>query len=201
VRAAQAVASGLTHAEAAVLVGRSARTVTRWLQDPRLRAIAERDGGAGGGLGPREVLQGALAASRANGQPDWPTRLSAVRTLTALPAQQPEPEEEPAVSIVVYDLPPGAQPVLVQHRPAAGTAEASSKVEPAPPQPAHDHLFSYHREGQSVAVGSWAPPRANQSANGVVSAQFCTTEQRETADLWRAELAAGRLPQTSDDPD
>jgi hypothetical protein len=131
-----------------------------------------------------------------------PIERSAARTLTALPAQQPEPEEEPAVSIVVYDLPPGAQPVLVQHRPAAGSAAPSSEVEPAPPQPAHDHLFSYHpREGQSVAVGSWAPPRANQSANGVVSAQFCTTEQRETADLWRAELAAGRLPQTSDDPD
>jgi hypothetical protein len=155
-----------------------------------------------GELGPLEVLQGALAASKANGQADWPTRLSAARTLAALPAEQPEPEEEPAVSIAVYDLPPGAQPVLVQHRPAAGTAAPSSEVEPAPPQLAHDHFFTYQpAEGQSVAIGSWAPPRANQSANGVVSAQFCTTEQRETADLWRTELAAGRLPDTTDDPD
>jgi transposase len=46
IRAAQAVAGGLTHAEAAALVGRSARTVTRWLQDPQLRALAERDGAA-----------------------------------------------------------------------------------------------------------------------------------------------------------
>jgi hypothetical protein len=200
VRAAQAVASGFTHAEAGALVGRSARTVTRWLQAPRLRAIAERDGGAGGELGPREVLQDALAANKANGQPDWPTRLSAARTLAALPAEQPQPEEDPAVSIVVYDLPPSAQPVLVQHRPAAGTAEPSSELEPTSPQPAHDHFFSYQpAEGQRVAIGSWTPPCANQSASGVVSVQFCTTEQRETADLWRTELAAGRLPDTSDD--
>jgi hypothetical protein len=146
------------------------------------------------------VLQGALAASKATGQPDWPTRLSAARTLAALPAEQPERVEEPAVSIVVYDLPPSAQPVLVQHRPAAGTAAPSSELAPAPPQPAHAQFFRYQpAEGQRVAIGSWTPPRANQSANGVVSVQFCTTEQRETADLWRTELAAGRLPDTSDD--
>jgi hypothetical protein len=106
------------------------------------------------------------------------------------------------VSILVYDLPPGAQPVLVQHRPRDAGAEPSSELEPAPPQPAHDQFFSYKpAEGQPVAIGSWTPARANGSATGVVSVQFCTTEQRETAELWRAELAAGRLPQTSDDPD
>jgi hypothetical protein len=204
IRAAQAVAGGLTHAEAAALVGRSARTVTRWLQDPQLRALAERDGAAAGELGPREVLQGALAASKANGQPDWPTRLSAARTLAALAAEQPEPQDddEPAVSIVVYDLPPGTEPVLVQRRPAAGAAEPRSEAEPPPPHPLHDHLFSYHpRDGESVVIGSWAPARVNESANAVVKVQFCTTSERETAELWRAELAAGRLPQSSDNPD
>jgi hypothetical protein len=63
----------------------------RWLQDPRLRAIAQRDSAAAGGLEPLEVLQGARAATKANGQPDWPTRLWAVRKLAALPAQQPQP--------------------------------------------------------------------------------------------------------------
>jgi hypothetical protein len=68
------------------------------------------------------VLQGALAATKANGQPDWLTRLSAARTLAVLPAQQPTPQqdEQPPVSIVVYDLPSGAEPVLVRHRAAAG---------------------------------------------------------------------------------
>src|ERR1700694_3666841 len=44
---------------------------------------------------PVEVLRGALQATKANGQPDWRIRVSAARTLAALPPEEPEPEPEP----------------------------------------------------------------------------------------------------------
>jgi hypothetical protein len=60
---------------------------------------------------PVEILRGALLATKASGQPDWPTRLSAARALAALRPEEVEPQkEQPAPSIVVYDLPPGADP-------------------------------------------------------------------------------------------
>lgn len=112
VRAARAVGTGLTYAEAGAILGRSKRTVTRWLQDPDLRAIAEREGAVLGELGPLEMLHAALVATKASGQPDWPTRLSAARAIAALPPEEDKPETEdppPRPSIVVYDLPPGAE--------------------------------------------------------------------------------------------
>jgi hypothetical protein len=68
-------------------------------------------------LGPVEVLRGALSAIRANGQPDWPTRVTAARALATLRPELVEPpaEHESAPARVVYDLAPGSAPVL--HRP------------------------------------------------------------------------------------
>ena len=57
VRAAKAVGSGLTYTEAGAIVGRSKRTVTRWLQDPELRLIAEREGAVPGEVAPVEMLR------------------------------------------------------------------------------------------------------------------------------------------------
>ena len=74
VRAAELVGTTLTYAEAGAVVGRSERTVARWLEDPDLRAIADREGALPGDVGPAEILHGALWATKANGQPDWPTR-------------------------------------------------------------------------------------------------------------------------------
>jgi len=71
-RAAELVATGLTYADAGELVGRSERTLTRWLRDPALRAISAGETPTRGEVGPVETLRGALQATKASGQPDWP---------------------------------------------------------------------------------------------------------------------------------
>src|SRR6266849_4399368 len=82
-------------------------------RDPARRRAAEdaRGGAVRGEVGPVETLRDAQHATKANGQPDWPTRVSAARALAALRPQEVKPETEhqpqPAPSIVVYDLPPG----------------------------------------------------------------------------------------------
>jgi Homeodomain-like domain len=136
VRAAELAGTGLTYAEAGAVVGRSERTVARWLENPDLRAIADREGALAGDLGPAEILRGALRATKANGQPDWPTRVSAARALAALRPDEvePEPEEEAPPSTVVYDLPPGAEPVL--HRPRKGPEGSADPAEAPPARPA-----------------------------------------------------------------
>ena len=73
-------------------------------------------------LGPIELLRAAMRARKTNGQPDWPTRMSAVRVLAALRPEELEPEQEAdeqSPATVVYDLPPGSAPVL--HRAQPGT--------------------------------------------------------------------------------
>jgi hypothetical protein len=57
-------------------------------------AIAAREG-VPGDVGPVEILRGALLATKASGQPDWPTRVSAARALAQL-----RPEELAGVSVV-----------------------------------------------------------------------------------------------------
>jgi hypothetical protein len=143
-------------------------------------------------------VRGALHAMKASGQPDWPTRLSAARALAALRPEELEPETEqrPAPSIVVYDLPAGADPVL--HRApdggaAAGASHAEAQPEHLPPPTAH--IFNYESPaGESLPIGSWFPADRGQSPAAVVKLSFSRTGDRETAEFWRAELAAGRLP-------
>lgn len=202
VRAARAVGTGLTYAEAGAIVGRSKRTVTRWLQDPDLRAIADREGALPGELGPLEILSAALVATKASGQPDWPTRLSAARAIAALPPEEdkPEPEDPPRPEIIVYDLPPGADPVL--HRAANKTEPAATPAETPSeqPPPSETHAFFYQpADGEGATIGTWSPPPLGQSAPGFVRAVMHTTSNRETAERWRAELAAGTLPEPTED--
>ncbi len=200
VRAARAVGTGLTYAEAGAIVGRSKRTVTRWLQDPDLRAIAEREGALPGELGPREILSAALIATKASGQPDWPTRLSAARAIAALPPEEdkPETEDPPRPSIVVYDLPPGANPVL--HRAADKAEPAATPADPPSeqPPPTKTQVFHYMSpDGEIADIGEWSPARLDRSAPGFVNAHI--TGDRETAERWTAELAAGTLPKPTKD--
>ena len=117
------------------VVGRSERTVARWLQNQDLRAIATREGALAGDVGPAEILRGALKATKASGQPDWPTRVSAARALAALRPDEFEPqaEKEAPPSTVVYDLPPGAEPVL--HLPRKGTDLPADLAEVPPARP------------------------------------------------------------------
>jgi hypothetical protein len=106
-------------------------------------------------------------------------------------------------SIMVYDLPPGADPVNVQHRAAGGATAPSSQAE-GPPEPlSRSHvIFTYESgDGERIDIGSWNPPPSDEPADAIAAIHFMATDERETADLWRAELAAGRLPQTTDDPD
>ena len=204
VRAAKAVGGGLTYTEAGAIVGRSKRTVTRWLQDPELRLIAEREGAVPGEVAPVEMLRTALHATKANGQPDWGTRLAAVRALAALPPEEDEPEtqHQPSTpSITVHDLPPGATPVL--HYPASGAAEAPPTILPEAPseQAVPDtRVFSYLSPGgKPEMIGRWSPGARGDSPQTTVQAKILITHNPETAERWRAELAAGRLPQDSED--
>ena len=182
---------------------RSKRTITRWLQDPELRLIAEREGAVPGDVAPVEILRDGLHATKANGQPDWSTRLAAVRALAALPPEEDEPEtqHQPSTpSITVYDLPPGATPVL--HYPASGAAEAPPTPAPeAPSEPAvpDTRVFQYlSPDGTPEMIGTWFPAARGDSPHDVVKAVISITHDPETCERWRAELAAGRLPQESE---
>jgi hypothetical protein len=104
-----------------------------------------------------------------------------------------EHDQPAAPSIVVYDLPPGADPVL--HRALNGGAAAPvSDLE----APSEHHTFIYQpADGESDVIGMWSPAGRGQSPDAVVQVVIRETDDRETAELWRAELAAGRLPPVS----
>jgi len=153
-----------------------------------------------GELGPVETLRGALQATKASGQPDWPTRVAAVKALAALrpdEVEQVEPEnEQPTPSIVVYDLPPGAGPVAHHARSGGETAVSAADTPPAKQPPdSHSYLFFYLQPGgEHDSIGSWSAPRLDQSADGIVKGRFVHTDDPAEAEHWRAELAAGRFP-------
>lgn len=116
----------------------------------------------------------------------------------AAPTDEP-PDEQQRVSIVVHDLPAGAAPVTVEHRARADDdATANGSEPPAQPASSSRHMFSYDPPGgKSVTIGSWTP--AQQEASDVVGLYFQRTEDRATAERWRTELAAGRLPDINND--
>ncbi len=195
-RAAELVATGLTYAEAGEIVGRSERTITRWLREPALRAISAGETPTRGDVGPVETLRGALQATKASGQPDWPTRVAAVKTLAALrpdEVEQAEPENEPTPSIVVYDLPPGTSPVV--HRATSGGETPVSAADTPPakqPPDSVDYTFLYEQpDRKHDLIGSWSPG-LDQSTDGVL--QLISTDDPAQAKHWRAQLAASRFP-------
>ncbi len=172
---------------------------------PDARLLAAGEGALPGEVGPVETMRGALLATRADGQADWPTRLSAAKALAALRPEELEPKKEKPSkepSIEVYDLPAGAVPVL--HRAAleggealVSDADASSEQPPTSPSA---HMFRYEpADGESVSIGSWFPPYTDQSA-AAVPFHIRITGDHETAERWRAELSAGRFPKGSEDP-
>jgi len=168
-------------------------------QDPELRLIAEREGAVPGEVAPLEMLRAALHATKASGQPDWAARLSAVRALAALAPDEGEPEtaQQPTTpTIVICDLPPGANPVL--HRPASGAAEAPATAAPETPSEQaipDSRVFQYlSSDGNSETIGMWSPAARGDFVKAVIS----ITADPETSERWRAELAAGKLPQTNE---
>jgi hypothetical protein len=100
---------------------------------------------------PVEVLRGALQATKANGQPDWQIRVSAARTLAALPPEEPEPEPEPDSATLVYDLPPGSSPILHCAPPPLFTP-ATTPEPPAEPLPEPGLYLFQGRKGRMIPL-------------------------------------------------
>ena len=98
---------------------------------------------------------------------------------------------------MVYDLPPGADPVL--HRAPIGGARDAVSDDEAPserPPTSSLHIFTYEPpDGETVVIGEWSPAGLGQSPDAAV---MHGTDVRETAEFWRAELSAGRLPQRTE---
>jgi hypothetical protein len=131
--------------------------------------------------------------------------MSAARTLATLFPQELKPVEEPGPepTIVVYDLPPGSTPVT--HRAGGRSSEDTSGDETLPEaaKPAAEESqtqnpawFFYKPTDDiksSVRIGSWEPARATDNTGAAVTVRVVTTDERETADRWQAELAAGRI--------
>jgi len=56
-------------------------------------------------------------------------------------------------------------------------------------------LFYYEpADGERVRIGEWSRASLDRSPDAVVKLAMRGTGDRETAEFWRAELAAGRLP-------
>jgi hypothetical protein len=180
--------------------GRADRPGTRHPGTSKLRAG---ENGERGAVEPLEILRDALQATR-NGQPHWPTRLAAVRMLATLRPQEfdlSDTEQDGEPSIVVYDLEPGAVPVLhrarEENKPPVGAADAHSQTSPTA---SSVHTFRYEPVGEeSVVIGSWFPPIPADST-GIVKWEFHPTGDPEEADRWRAELSSGHLPLVGENP-
>ncbi len=89
-----------------------------------------------------------------------------------------------------------ALPVL--HYPASGAAEAPTSAAPEAPseQAVPDmRVFQYlSPDGKSEMIGMWSPAARDDSPQGVVKAAVSVTADPETAERWRAELAAWQDP-------
>jgi hypothetical protein len=92
---------------------------------------------------PLEILRSALLATKTNGGPHWPTRRAAVRMLATLRPEEFEGskgEQQKEPEIVVFDLEPGAVPVLHRPRQQHETPVSSEDAHPPlheTPSPVH----------------------------------------------------------------
>jgi hypothetical protein len=155
-----------------------------------------RETGEGEVVEPLGILREALKATR-NGQPHWPTRLAAIRMLATLRPEEFDRRdtEQEGPSIDVYDLEPGAVPVLHRAReekePSVGAADARFQTDLTE---SNVHWFIYEPAGEdSVVIGLWSPAIPADST-GVVGLMFHRTDDPEEADRWRTELCSGHLP-------
>jgi hypothetical protein len=74
-----------------------------------------------------------------------------------------------------------------------GRKWTANRATSEPLQTSVAYMYSFTPEtGESESIGSWFPDLRGQS--GAVNLTFCDTDDAETAERWRAELAAGQLP-------
>jgi hypothetical protein len=173
-----------------------ARPVQPGTGHPAASVIGARESVGTGVVEPLEILRNALQATK-NGQPHWPTRLAAVRMLATLRPEEfhrSEEEHPTEPSIVVFDLEPGAVPVLHRARKEDEPPESSEDADlPLQETSSTFHVFSHETaDGEWVLIGTWSPLRRDESA--VVAGVFHTTDNAGEAERWRAELSAGGLP-------
>src|SRR5712691_5709995 len=149
----------------------------QWAIDP-----GDDEGAVPGAVGPIEILRGALQATKASGQADWPTRVSAARALAALRPEEvkSKPEHKPQPSTVVYDLPPGSNPVLHRARITGPKAPVRDAEAPTEQLPTAAYLFSYQPpDGPLELIGNWFPHLPDQSSDAVSTVRLATTEDTE----------------------
>lgn len=103
-RAAALLGAGLQVREVAAEIGVNPRTITRWSRRGDVAALARRHREvAMPGVATAEgVLEAALAATRANGQPDWQARITAARALLTAPTAAVEAKAKAARIERVY---------------------------------------------------------------------------------------------------
>lgn len=105
IRAAALLGRGLSCRATARELSISERSITRWRALPEFK-IAEREARADHMAerpnGIRAVLEQALHACKANGQPDYGTRLRAAALLLGAPPAEPDPNEPVIIERRIY---------------------------------------------------------------------------------------------------
>jgi hypothetical protein len=118
--------------------------------------------------------------------------LATVRPDEFAPKQDDQPNEYP---ILVYDLAPDSPPVI--HLAEGTLVEVALRFDnPSPtvePQSLREHVFIREEipACEEFYIGVWNPYRVSTEGDIL----FHGTSDPEQAERWRAELAAGRLPQ------
>jgi hypothetical protein len=149
------------------------------------------EGTLAAGVDPLEVLRGALQATKANGQPDWQIRVSAARTLAALPPEEPEPDPGPDSATLVYDLPPGSSPIL-HCAPPPMFAPATTTEPPAEPL-LEPGLYMFSRKDRVI-------PLVKHAAEDGAQVHFLSSHEA-AADVLRAFGGDPRILDTIPDAD
>jgi len=106
-RAAELIGKGATHKEAGAAVGRSERTIFKWLRDPTIREVVEKTRAATLDPTVEGVLREMLGATKRDGSPEQ-ARGTAARVLLLHPeANETVDEGGPGAPIIhVYEPSP-----------------------------------------------------------------------------------------------
>jgi hypothetical protein len=154
------------------------------------------------GIDPVGVLREALSATKSGGEPDWRVRLAALKQLAELRPDEfaPEPNQPNEYPILVHDLAPDAPPVL--HLAGGTLVEVALRYLHPPPTPEPQSLNTHtfirqeipdgrFNQREEFCIGIWTPYGVSAEGHSLSH----ETSDPEQAELWRAELSAGRLPQ------